>query len=144
MNDRAERLRAEAWRWMSMAREDLVGAERSAADSQLAPRLACYWAMQSAELALKAVLVAEDVDPPKTHDLLDLANRCADPGVRALDIGSLAFLSQFAAAARYPADAPDITDDTPDALIAIAMTALAAASGALQSTVGPEIPPAAT
>jgi len=144
MNDRAERLHAEAWRWMNMAREDLIGAERAAADSEVVPRLACYWALQSAELALKAVLVAEDVDPPKTHDLLVLVARCADSGVRALNAGELAVLSQFAVAARYPADVPDITESTPSGLISIASTVLAAASVALQGSVGPESSPAAT
>ena len=64
MPAQAERLRAEAWRWHRLAREDLTAAEYQAAATHLPRRIACFWAQQAAEMAIKAVFVAEDVDPP--------------------------------------------------------------------------------
>lgn len=136
MSDRHERLRDEAWRWWHLAEEDLRGAQRFADDAELAPRLACFWAQQAAELALKAVLVTEDVDPPKSHDLADLADRSDHREIADLDRTKLLVLSKFAVAARHPADAIDITDFTPALLIAIAGTTLDAAETVLRRAVG--------
>lgn len=137
MSDRPERLRREAWRWLGIAQEDLTGARKAAADPEMAPRLACFWAQQAAELALKAVLVAEDVDPPKTHDLIDLTHRCRDASVHELDESELETLSEFAVAARYPADAPDITADTPVMLIRMAARVVDTAAATIDRHVGP-------
>ncbi len=138
MSDRTERLGAEAWRWYRLAAEDLGGSRRSAADPEDPPRLACFWAQQAGELALKAVLVAEDVDPPKTHDLAELASLCNDTQVGALEREELETLSAFAVVTRYPADAPDIAESTPAVLIAIASRVLDASAAALLRVVGPD------
>ena len=69
MSDRAERLRREVWRWLRLAREDLAAAMHLAEAAHLPHRVACLLAQQAAEKAIKAVLVAEDIDPPKLHDL---------------------------------------------------------------------------
>jgi hypothetical protein len=53
-------------RWAS---EDLTLAEHAAADHDVVPRGACVWAHQAAEKALKGLLVARDIDPPRLHDL---------------------------------------------------------------------------
>ncbi|MHB8290103.1 MAG: HEPN domain-containing protein [Acidimicrobiales bacterium] len=75
MPERAERLRREAWRWHHLAGEDLLLAENALAPG-LPLRGACLWAQQAAEAAVRAVLVARDVDPPKSHDLVELVKRC--------------------------------------------------------------------
>jgi HEPN domain len=64
MSDRAERLRREVWRWLRLAREDLAAAMHLAEAAHLPHRVACLLAQQAAEKAIKAVLVAEDTDPP--------------------------------------------------------------------------------
>ena len=64
-------------------------------------RHACYWAQQAAETAIKAVLVAEDVDPPKIHDLAALAELCRAGEVKGLDSPMLDGLSAWAVGARY-------------------------------------------
>lgn len=64
---------AQAQRWLRWAGEDLVAARHSAADAEIASRVACGLAQQAAEKAIKALLVAADLDPPKTHNLLRLA-----------------------------------------------------------------------
>jgi len=63
MSDRAERLRREAWRWLRPAREDRAAATHLSLAADLPYRIACLLAQQAAEKAIKAVLVAEDVDP---------------------------------------------------------------------------------
>jgi len=65
MSERAERLRREVWRWLRLAREDMAAAAHLADAAHLPHRVACLLAQQAAEKAIKAVLVAEDMDPPK-------------------------------------------------------------------------------
>jgi HEPN domain-containing protein len=81
MSERAERLRREVWRWLRLAREDLAAAK-----------------------AIKAVLVAEDMDPPKLHDPRRLLERSASPIMAALDEPALEDLSRWSIAGRYPAN----------------------------------------
>ena len=64
--------------WLRWADEDLALAEHTAADPDLVARGACVWAHQSAEKALKALLILRDIDPPKLHDLDRLAHRLPD------------------------------------------------------------------
>lgn len=80
--------------------------------------------------------MTEDVDPPKSHDLADLADRSDHREIADLDRTKLLLLSKFAVAARYPADAIDITDFTPALLIGIAGATLDAAATALRLAVG--------
>jgi HEPN domain-containing protein len=109
MSGRGERLRREVWRWLRLAREDLAAAEHLGDAADLPPRVACLLAQQSAEKAIKAVLVAEDVDPPKLHDLRRLLERCASPIMAELDEPVLEDLSRWSIAGRYPADVDEGT-----------------------------------
>ena len=82
------------------------------------------------------MLVAEDVDPPKTHDLAALAARCRAKEVRNLDSDGLSALSAWAVGARYEPigiGAPSFKD-----AVGTARTVLAAAMVAVAQTVGPE------
>jgi HEPN domain-containing protein len=136
MSERPERLRAEAWRWMRLARENLNVAELRQRHTEFPERHACFWAQQAAETAIKAVLVAEDVDPPKTHDLPSLAARCRASVVRDLDSDRLNALAAWAVGARYEpigSDAASFED-----AIDTARAALDAAAAAVENTVGPE------
>ncbi len=99
---------ADAARWLAFAEDDLRAAELVLADEALAPRIACWHAQQAAEKAVKAVLVAQSVDFPFTHDLDALA-RLLPPGSRvAGSAADLAALSEWAVEARYPGDWPDV------------------------------------
>jgi HEPN domain-containing protein len=66
-------------------------------------------AQQAAEKAIKGVLVAEDMDPPKLHDLRRLLERSASPIMAALDEPALEELSRWSIAGRYPADVDEGT-----------------------------------
>ena len=62
----------DAGTWLRYAREDLETAERMLEGQGFALRWACYLAQQAVEKALKAVLVAEQIRFPYTHDLENL------------------------------------------------------------------------
>lgn len=100
---------SEAPRWLHYARDDLLGADALLDREDIAPRLACFHGQQSAEKALKALLILRGVDPPKTHDLFAL--RALLPGD--LDVGAtdeeLVALSKWAVGPRYPDDLPEAT-----------------------------------
>ena len=51
-------------RWLRYAREDAEAAAAALDDARMVPRHACFLAQQSAEKALKAVLVFLSIDPP--------------------------------------------------------------------------------
>ncbi len=98
-----------ARRWMRWATEDLVLAEHMAADEEVVSRGACIWAHQAAEKAIKALLTARDVDPPKLHDLDRLAARLPEADVSAFDDLDLPELTRWAIEGRYPTDLDEAT-----------------------------------
>ncbi|HAT11691.1 MAG TPA: hypothetical protein DCS97_14110 [Planctomycetes bacterium] len=72
-------LAAEAIRWVAWARDDLAAARAmTSSTAAVFPSQSCYLSQQATEKALKALLIALDVDFPKTHDLLRL--RALIPG----------------------------------------------------------------
>ena len=89
---------------MTWAVEDLTLAERTAADHDVVPRGACMFAHQAAEKALKALLAARGVDPPKLHDLDRLAARLPEADDIRFDAIDLPELTRWAIAGRYPDD----------------------------------------
>jgi hypothetical protein len=100
MPDQRERLGGEAWRWLQMAQENLVAAEHDLGNPAIARRIPSFWAQQTAELAMKAVLVAEDTDPPKHHDLIDLRSACDAIEMRGLGTSTLEENSTCGSSAR--------------------------------------------
>lgn len=110
---RPDRQAALARRWLAKARTDLALAtvvlERDAED--LEGWAAAFHAQQSAEKALKAVLVARGEEPPRIHNLRALV-AVLPPDLRlSVSIDELASLSQFASATRYLVDASGGTED---------------------------------
>jgi len=95
---------AEAQRWLTYAREDLLAAETLLAQPAIAPRHVCWLAQQAAEKALKAVLVLLDIDFPKRHDLDALRNLVPAGWNLKAAVPDLAELTEWAVEARYPGD----------------------------------------
>jgi HEPN domain-containing protein len=63
--------------WLRYAKNDLIVAHHVFED--LHPKqteISAWHCQQCAEKALKAFLVARDIDPPKIHDLDELVKRC--------------------------------------------------------------------
>jgi HEPN domain-containing protein len=136
MPERTERLRGEVWRWLRLAREDLAAARYLADAAHLPYRVACLLAQQAAEKAVKAILVAEDTDPPKLHDLRRLLQRCASPVMAELDAPALEDLSRWSVAGRYPADVDEGTAEEVEICLDTASLVLERATKAATQLVG--------
>ena len=101
---------ADTDRWLRYAEEDLITAEILLEQPHLPARQACWFAQQSAEKALKAVLIFLEIDFPRTHDLNVLRNLVPDSWQLKAAHSDLASLTEWAAEARYPSDIPEITN----------------------------------
>lgn len=106
---------AESRRWLSYAEEDLAAA-RALSDSG-APRHVCWLAQQTAEKALKAVLVFLQIEFPFWHDLDALRNLVPEGWSVKEAHPDLAELTQWAVQSRYPGDWPEATET--DAKVAL-------------------------
>jgi HEPN domain-containing protein len=94
--------------WVSYAEEDLIMA-KSALRRRSKPLTisSCFHSQQCAEKYLKAMLVAKDVEFPKTHDLLILDMLCANSGIiSGFTKEDLGRLSGYAVRTRYPGNQP--------------------------------------
>ncbi len=80
------------------------------------------FAHQAAEKALKALLAARGVDPPKLHDLDRLAARLPEADNASFDGIDLPELTRWAIEGRYPDDLDDAT--RADVVVAIALAHL--------------------
>src|SRR5690242_7014166 len=109
-----------AARWLRWATEDLVLAEHTLADDELVARGACIWAHQAAEKAIKALLIARDVDPPKLHDLDRLVAQLPEDDAMVFDGFDLPELSRWAIEGRYPAELDEATNADAARAIAVA------------------------
>ena len=106
--------------WLKFARDDLAAARTLLSDPDIPSRIACFHAQQSAEKALKALLVASSIPFKKTHDLVVLA------GLQDIEVSAeltpidLLLLHPWAVEARYPGDLPDVSDDEAAEVVATA------------------------
>ncbi|MCE5191920.1 MAG: HEPN domain-containing protein [Actinomycetia bacterium] len=117
--------RDEAARWLAYAEEDLATA-RMIMDADGPLRQACTLAQQAAEKALKAALVIDNQDPPRSHNLGRILRLLSDDwSVKRLGL-HLGVLSEWAVASRYPGDWEEPTRQEAD-------EALEAAGRVLQS-----------
>jgi HEPN domain-containing protein len=88
--------------WLRIALGDLVTAAAILGDLALPPRETAELAQQAAEKALKATIALDGSEPPRTHDLVLLAQR-VPVGVRIADLSvDLVALSAAFPSARYP------------------------------------------
>ncbi len=98
-----------AARWLRYAEEDLITAKTLLEQPHVPPRQSCWLAQQSAEKALKAVLIFLEIDFPRTHDLNILRNLVPDSWQLKTTHPDLASLTEWAVEARYPGDTPEAT-----------------------------------
>lgn len=113
-----------AHRWLRWAEEDLALGVHTASDTDMVARGACVWAHQTAEKAIKALLVLRDIDPPKLHDLDRLAQRLPHGEGSAFDAIELPELTRWSIEGRYPADLDQATHADAVKVIAIATQVL--------------------
>ncbi len=107
----ADDLASEAARWLRYAEGDLSSARKLAQHGELPARNVCLLAQQAAEKAIKAVLVRQAVDFPRTHDLDALVEMLRDDSGSFGEIDDMAELSQWAVESRYPGNWSEPTED---------------------------------
>ena len=114
----------EASRWLAKANDDLTVADIVLKAAHGVNWAACFHAQQATEKALKALLVLYGIDFPRSHALERLlALIPADPA-SIFDGESVAELTPWAVAGRYPEDIPNPDAATTRRLIAAAKTVI--------------------
>jgi len=106
-----EELRKEVERWCRYAKEDLDTAQRLMDSSGGVPRHPAWLAQQAAEKALKAVLIREQIEFPRTHNLSTLRDLVPSSWRVSNVSADLDQLSQHAVESRYPENVPDVTEE---------------------------------
>lgn len=110
--------------WLRHARSDIAIA-RAAAGPDVLPETRCFHAQQAAEKCIKAVLVAQGLIPPRTHNLRSLLDRLPDSILVPEDVAFAAGLTDYAVMARYPGDWEEVTSDEVQAALDAADAVLA-------------------
>jgi HEPN domain-containing protein len=137
MSDRGDPQDRPALRWLRLAQEDLTVARHTAADPDLVARAACTWAHQAAEKALKALLVADGIDPPKSHDLIRLSGRLDARLYARLEKLDLAELTRWSIEGRYPDEFVEATEADAERAVLGAEAVLAVVAEHLVTGGGP-------
>lgn len=97
----------EALPWLGKANSDLRAAGAALALDPPETEIAGFHRQQAVEKCLKALLIANDVDPPRIHDLEVLLEMCIDLGPDLTDLRSAILdLNPFAIQFRYPTEEP--------------------------------------
>ena len=96
--------------WLEYAQMDFRAARHWATADPTEPLLACYHAQQATEKTLKAALVAERIDPPRTHDMNELFGLLPEGWHLPSSGDDLEQLTDWAAKSRYPNGRQDLTD----------------------------------
>lgn len=104
MNKRLEII-AEIRRWIEKAENDFRNAEYVLTMQENCPfDTVCYHCQQCAEKYLKAFLIYQNVDFPKTHDLVLLFNLLPKNEPLNLHIQDVQPLNRYSVEARYPGE----------------------------------------
>ena len=117
------------WRWLAYAADDL----RAARHVDLLNRHRCFLAQQAAEKAIKAALVASEVEFPWLHNLNALRELLPANWSHLRALGPLGELTVWAAVSRYPMELGDPTDSQTSAAVAQAERAVDAARADLSA-----------
>ena len=105
--------------WIQKAENDISSAQHLADNMHPAPvEIICFHCQQAAEKYLKAFLVYNDQEPPKIHDLIELAKLCNNFDTDfSLLIPKCEYLIPFAVRTRYPGASDPVDDDMKRALV---------------------------
>ena len=118
--------------WLRYARSDLEIARVTPSSGILLEGL-CFHAQQTAEKALKAVLIAFEIPFPRTHSirrLLDLL----PPDLSVLeDVQNAASLTDYAVLTRYPGDLEPVNEEEYQEALRLAEAVLSWAERSIQS-----------
>ena len=105
--------------WMNRARSDLTQAKNQVPGVYF--ENLCFNAQQAAEKAIKAVLIARDIEFPYVHDLARLLSLLEDGGeVIPEAIRRASVLTKYATITRYPGEVRPVSEAEYQEAIAIA------------------------
>ena len=96
--------------WMNYANTDLRAAYALLESGEFFPRQICFLAQQCGEKAIKAILIYEEVNFPKHHDLDRLRDLVPEGWKVKEQFPDLAELTIWAVESRYPGDTPDVVE----------------------------------
>lgn len=104
--------------WYHFANMDYNAAEHLAQTMQPIPtEIVCYHSQQAAEKILKAYLVRQDMEPPRTHDLTELSKLCLQYDSSFIKIAAQCNdLAGYGVAPKYPPKSGLAEDDLYQAL----------------------------
>jgi HEPN domain-containing protein len=89
--------------WLKRARSSLALA-KTGPDEEIIFEDLCYQAQQAAEKALKSLLVFFDIDPERTHNLVNLTKELSKHIAIPAEINDIVTLNDYAVQTRYPGD----------------------------------------
>ena len=121
--------------WLHKAQTDLQAAKVLLSCDPPLPYPSCFSSQQAAEKYLKAFLVHNGVDFPKTHDIQEMLDlvESVSPAL-AHSLGDAIVLTQYALQVRYPGELPEPEPDEARAALALAEQVGDAVTRALPST----------
>jgi HEPN domain-containing protein len=124
----------EADYWLELALGDLIAGRELAANVAVPPRCAAFFAHQAAETALKAIVAHAGAEPPRTHDLVRLAQQCRASVILVVSVDGLRSLTDAHLQAQYPdpVGRPSAADDI-GAMLQIASEVVSAAQRAIRA-----------
>jgi HEPN domain-containing protein len=117
--------------WLRYARSDLELARINRPDEVLFEEL-CFHAQQAAEKALKAVLIAEGISPPKTHNIRMLLDILSQVIVAPQEVEDAAGLTDYAVTSRYPGDFEPVGEEEYNEALGLAKTVVTWAEKVVQ------------
>lgn len=104
--------------WMIHAESDLKLARLAIMDTSIRLEQVCFHAQQSAEKAIKAVLLSLEIEFPLTHDIEELFEIAENNNVKLPeDVREAGTLSPYAVETRYPGYWMEITASDADEAI---------------------------
>ena len=96
---------------MNYAKTDFHAAYSLLDSEEFFPRQICFLAQQCAEKAIKSVLIYEEKEFPKNHDLDRLRDLIPEGWEVKRSFPDLAELTIWAVESRYPGNTPDVVEN---------------------------------
>lgn len=110
-DNRTEAIKVLVAQWLSRARSDLTLAQM-VDDERILPEILTFHAQQAAEKAIKALLIHDQVEFPRTHVITLLLNICEQAGHPISEqLNEALVLTRYAVATRYPSEEDPVTRD---------------------------------
>jgi len=120
--------------WLRSARADLAIA-RMSENQEIAPEIIAFHAQQAVEKALKALLVQNQIEFPRTYVIGVLLTLCVESGYTFNeDTGDVVTLTRYAVGVRYPGETEPVTRQEAHFAAALADTVVQAAESQVRKT----------